>query len=77
MVTLKAVPAVCGLLIVPKTKLDMLLALTVNELLVPVAEPSVAVIVTLVPAAVTVTKPVQTPEVKPPVVLVGVIVPSE
>jgi hypothetical protein len=49
----------------------------VKGLLVPVYAPSVAVILTLDPATVTVTGPVHTPFVKPPVVEDGVIEPAE
>ena len=55
----------------------VIVGFTVNGLLVPEILPSVAVIITLEPAAVTVTEPVQTPLEKPPVAEDGVIDPAE
>jgi hypothetical protein len=73
---LNAVPAVCGLLMVLKAKLESAAGLTVKALLVPVVLPSVAVMVTLAPDLVTVTETVLVPLEKAPL-LVGLIVPAE
>jgi hypothetical protein len=73
---LKAVPAVCGLLTVLKTKLAKAPALTVNELLVPDMLLPVVEIVIPVPDLVSVTEPVQTPAVNA-LVLVGLMVPED
>src|SRR5437879_10857281 len=77
MVTLKAVPAVCGLLIVAKTKWCKAPAFTVKLLLVPVCAPAVlvAVMVLRVPAWVTVTLSVRTPLTKL-LETVGLMVPA-
>ena len=70
MVMLKAVPAVCGLLIVLNVKWLIAPVLTVNVLLVPDTPPPDVDIEMLVPAVVSVTEPVQTPAANVPVVAV-------
>jgi hypothetical protein len=73
---LKAEPAVCGLLIVLKTKWSRETTLTVNELLVPDFEdPEVLIVIPGLDAE-RVTEPVQTPDENVPV-LVGLMVPED
>jgi hypothetical protein len=76
MVMLKAVPAVCGLLIELKTKWSRAPALTVNELLVADFEEPVVPIVISEPDAESDTEPVQPPSTNG-VVLVGLMVPED
>jgi hypothetical protein len=73
---LKALPAVCGLLMVLKTKWSRAAEFTVNELLVPDFEdPDVLIVIPGLDAE-RVTEPVQTPD-ENAVVLVGLIVPED